>query len=58
LDQSSFLAAVLQGVGAKPQGGGLAARIWRDSNTLQLVREEPLLTRGHKLLSLTRDPRP
>jgi hypothetical protein len=55
-DVERFRAAALDEVGRLPKGGGLAARIWRDSGSLQVVRADPVLTR-QKLLSLVRDPR-
>ncbi|MBN2573587.1 MAG: hypothetical protein JXP73_03405 [Deltaproteobacteria bacterium] len=56
LDETSFRGAMLAGIGRVLKGGDLAARIWRDAGSLEVVRADPVLLR-EKHLPLVRDPR-
>lgn len=58
LDERRFIAEVLARLNPNPRGGSLTSAMWRQANTLQLVRAEPRLTRGQKLLAITKAPSP
>lgn len=57
LDEQRFIADALDRLRANPHGGGLVSSLWRQAHTLRIVRAEPYVTRGQKLLRIARDPR-
>jgi phenylacetate-coenzyme A ligase PaaK-like adenylate-forming protein len=56
LDEGAFIATVLQKLHKTTPRGRLAAQLWRQSETLHLVRGRPQLTAGRKQLLLVTDP--
>ena len=49
-DQGTFFHALWRELGAAGGGAALAAVVWRDAGTVQIVREIPRTTSGHKWL--------
>jgi len=54
LDESKFIAAVLDRLRRGRPGSALAADVWRQAGTLQVVREQPQWSQGQKMLPLAR----
>lgn len=58
LDEKRFLERVTNALTEGPQGGELAALIWRQERTLRVARREPQLTRGSKQPLVIRESSP
>ncbi len=56
LDEQSFVESVYQGLRARGPGLAVAAAIWKQAGAIQVVREQPRLSRGCKLSPLARAP--
>ena len=52
LDEAAVVEAVLAHLDASPGGGRVMTALWRATDTVEVVREEPELTRGGKVLPL------
>jgi hypothetical protein len=49
LDEGKLVGDVLRAL--RREGGGLAPRFWNEAGTLDVIRERPRLSGGHKMLS-------
>ena len=56
LDEGTFIATVLRELQRTNPRGRLASQLWRQSETLHLVRGRPRITGGQKQLLLVTDP--
>ena len=52
LNEAAVVEAVLAHLDALPGGGRVMTAVWRATGTVEIVREEPTLTRGGKVLPL------
>lgn len=57
LNESQMIADILSRLNRKNLRGNLVSDIWKQADTLQIVRANPKLTTGHKLLKIIKDPR-
>jgi hypothetical protein len=48
--QSQFLKEILQKLKEKNPAGGIAAEFWQQAGTLEIVRAEPVISKGFKLI--------
>jgi len=54
LDETKFVQAVLDNLRRGRPGSALASDLWRQAATFQVVREQPQLSQGHKMLPVVR----
>ena len=52
LDEQRFVDAILAGLGRGGPGSALAAALWRQASTIQIVRERPRASSGQKILAV------
>jgi hypothetical protein len=55
-DRDDFVRQLTQSLAARPGGPELAARLWRDAGSIQVIRRAPTTTAGHKMLPLVQRP--
>jgi len=57
LKEKDFIDAILKKLNSKDIGSNIASQIWRQADTLQVVRAYPKLTKGHKMLPIIKEPK-
>jgi hypothetical protein len=57
-DDDALVTDVLRALERRDAAGRVAAQLWRDAGTLQVVRERPRLSPGAKLATVRPEPRP
>jgi len=57
LDEKDFIDSILKKLKSKDIGSNIASQIWRQADTLQVVRAHPKLTKGHKMLTIMKEPK-
>ncbi|MBI3596911.1 MAG: hypothetical protein HY203_07145 [Nitrospirae bacterium] len=56
LDENDFIENLFEKLQSKSLGGHLMSQIWRQADTLQVVRAYPELTQGYKFLKIIKNP--
>ena len=57
IDENTFVGQILEYMERLDGSAPLAGRLWREADTVQVVRAFPRATKGHKILPVIDDPR-
>jgi hypothetical protein len=57
LNERDFIDSILKKLKSKDIGSNIASQIWRQADTLQVVRAYPKLTKGYKMLPIIKEPK-
>jgi hypothetical protein len=57
IDEGSFVGRMLDYMERADGSAPLAGRLWREADTVRVVRAFPRATKGHKMLPVIDDPR-